>query len=370
MIKKLILTTLILIGFATAQINIGSNNSNNGGIINIPPRSELVNNTIGNVNSSTCWQGDCGGFRNPFNQNLNTTDNVQFRNITSQNVSASDRFIGRRIDTQDSVSGATFPINTFSIQNTLVSIFGVTLLRMTGGSGILNVGAIANGLYLLPDTGISSSQLTLANSTFTGNWLFDVPQTTGNLTIKAQDGVATTDLLTKAIILGNNLFSKNISLERASSFRINNSNLIETENLGVRQNTTIKGLYHDWAVASGIINATNVNITSNHQTYNLSTTLQVATTYRNNNTRPIDVFVDCEASVSSLEDGAYLIAYVDGKAFGRCGIARYAISAGETAFIDYDQLVFSVQPNSNYSLNRTELGNGILSILESWVRII
>lgn len=47
--------------------------------------AQFNNNTV-NVNNSNCWRGDCIGFRNPFNQNLNTTNAPTFNGLTSNAV--------------------------------------------------------------------------------------------------------------------------------------------------------------------------------------------------------------------------------------------------------------------------------------------
>lgn len=48
--------------------------------------NQTFNNNTGSVNRSNCWKDDCAGFRNPFNQWLNTTNTPTFNGLTSNSV--------------------------------------------------------------------------------------------------------------------------------------------------------------------------------------------------------------------------------------------------------------------------------------------
>lgn len=125
-----------------------------GVVINIPGEPLLNNNSI-NVNNSNCWQGDCGGFRNPFDQSLNTTNNVNFANITLTNASkikAGDPTLYGIDNSTTIFLTANHPSNAFgfgrgssTITRLLWSHFGgsiaVSTITVGGNNAITFVGA-------------------------------------------------------------------------------------------------------------------------------------------------------------------------------------------------------------------------------------
>ncbi len=125
-------------------------------------------------------------------------------NFSTQDLTVLDRIFGKKLRLDDSQAGVALSATTFDVTTTLVSIFGIPLIKMTGGNGTLNVGGIANGLYILP-TDTANSQLSLGNASFTGNWVFTNNVAQQTLELNAQDNVASTYLDSYKIALRNPL---------------------------------------------------------------------------------------------------------------------------------------------------------------------
>lgn len=80
--RGLILSVLVLFFLSLVSAQYSNPNLPN---VEPPPTPTVtaVNNNTLNVNNTNCWQSDCGGYRNPFNQILNTTSNVTFNNLVA-----------------------------------------------------------------------------------------------------------------------------------------------------------------------------------------------------------------------------------------------------------------------------------------------
>ncbi len=209
------------------------NTSIASGVVTVEFNETKLNQTISDLGVRIGFNSS----QNPFDQPLNTTNNVIFRNMTATNISSTDWIRGKKAKFDDTVGGAAvFPITSLEITNTALGLFGVQLIRMTGGSGLLTVGAIANGLYIVPDAGLNS-QFILGNSTFTQNWVFNHNNPTRTLEIYAQDTFASTLLPGYGIKLFNNLTAQNISAERITALSGNITN-----NFGVGGNFSNKGI--------------------------------------------------------------------------------------------------------------------------------
>lgn len=60
---------------------------------NIWAYNQTFNNNTGSVNRSNCWQNDCSGFRNPFNQVLNTSSTAFFDGVVIAKAGLGDYIV-------------------------------------------------------------------------------------------------------------------------------------------------------------------------------------------------------------------------------------------------------------------------------------
>lgn len=286
------------------------------------PVAQFNNNTV-NVNNSNCWQGDCLGMRNIFNQNLNTTNNVEFVNITT-----TDRFIS-------TLSGVSGVWHSYYVLGTFLEIG-----RVTSELGVFQIKSLAN-----LDIYFSNDDTTA----------FVSASDTGYVLARAISGFFVDNGAIRSF--ESNVTRTHIYNNASFTGTINNF----TNNIFIAQNTTIKGLRHDWAVSNGIINATGVNITSNHQTYNITANTALDTTY--NNTLDRVVYIDVSfTSLVPATANAYITAYVNGTYRASEGQDWREVIQDIGQSTDYHHLGFYVQPTQRWSLNSSTASGGSVAL--------
>lgn len=306
------------------------------------PVAQFNNNTV-NVNNSNCWQGNCLGFNNSLNQffpfenrtrvhcsnvtgqstGVCTTSNVQFVNITT-----TDRFLS-------TLSGVSGVWHSYYVLGTFLEIG-----RVTSELGVFQIKSLAN-----LDIYFSNDDTTA----------FVSASDTGYVLVRAISGFFVDNGAVRSF--ESNVTRTHIYNNASFTGTINNF----TNNIFIAQNTTIKGLRHDWAVSNGIINATGVNITSNHQTYNITANTALDTTY--NNTLDRVVYIDVSfTSLVPATANAYITAYVNGTYRASEGQDwREAIQdIGQST--DYHHLGFYVQPTQRWSLNSSTASGGSVAL--------
>lgn len=105
---------------ASGQISIQGGSSLNRTVNLQSPLPPSVNNNSVNVNNSNCWQSDCSGFRNPFNQVLNTTNAPTFAGGTFTGGTSYDVASGIGIWQSFTILGGIGPVATL---NSLTGFF-------------------------------------------------------------------------------------------------------------------------------------------------------------------------------------------------------------------------------------------------------
>ena len=331
--------TLFLISFVSAQ------NYNNPNLPRIQPPEVLVspvNNNSINVNNSNCWQGNCLGFNASFNQflPLENKTRVHCSNVTGNSLCTTQ---------SPTFAGGTFLGELIS---DVPGGFGIWH-RYTVLGGIFPVGRVTseNGVFqIMPENGFDLWMGNFSTSTFRA----------GNT--DGISGIFSARTFVVEILGGARTFESNATETRIygnSSFGgvINNF----TNNVFIGQNTSIKGLRHDWAVANGIINATGVNITSNHQTYNITSFTSLDTTYNNTLDRVVYIDVSFTSTVPSGAT-AFVTAYVNGtmRAYEGQTWREILIDIGQGT--DYHHFGFYVQPTQRWSLNSSTDSGGSVTL--------
>lgn len=254
--------------------------------------------------------------KNPFNQDLNTTNNVQFNNVSAKNVSASDTFLGRDIILNQAGTAifpdTSFTINPVSLGSGLVS---VAMMVFSGGAG-LTVGAIQDGLYILPALATTSSRILLSrNQDATDAVVLEVNNATGDLWL-------------------------------------------------IRQNPFAP------SYNTGRLNATNWNITSEHQSYDITGATALDTTYTNTQRRVIYIDVTFQSSRQTTGDIAYIDGYEDGNLFSQEGTEFSSKTDSGDPDLELHHMGIYVQPNGKWSLNSTVGGNGAVTLNQVEVTVI
>lgn len=196
---------------------------------------------------------------NPFNQDLNTTNNPTFNNLT--------------------LTGNGF-YSKAGIYDVDLSDPLLRWIRFTALGGTIEVADLnfALGAFLFQaksnlDLYFGNDDLTAVLSLLNSGYIEISPANS----LLVRNGLGT-------VIEANN--SKTTIFSNLTSFATNNTFI---NNVIFNQNTTIKGNYHDWVNPSSsintTINATGVNIISNHQIYYVNYSLDK--TYKNTYGRPI-----------------------------------------------------------------------------------
>lgn len=330
--KLLILVGSILL-MTLVSSQLGYNNPNLPRID--APKVEVapVNNNTLNVNNSNCWQGDCSGFRNPFNQNLNTTNQPIFAGINTTAKTQADVSV---LGNWHCFSFLTIDIGCLTSEN---GIFQFTTKNNFD-------------LYFTNDD--LTSQFNLLDS--------------GRIIARVTNSYIINNVLTAIASFETNSSKTTIYNNFTGSGLINNL----TNNLFVGQNTTIKGAYHDWAVINGRINATGVNITSEHQTYNITATTSLDTVYVNTYQRPIRLDVTILTETSST-DRALINLQNNNTQTALSNYASIGILSGSfidsTAYINWEGTMI-VQPSKSWKLESQVSGAGAVTLQNVWVTVI
>lgn len=301
---------IFLITFASAQL--GYNNPKLPRIEAPQVTPSSINNNSVNVNNSNCWQGDCAGFRNIFNQNLNTTNTPTFTGANFFGQILSDIPGGLGTWHRYTVLGGAFPIGFVTSENFVFQISPENGfdLYMGNFSTSTFVAGNTNGLSQIYSAKSFITQILGAGSTFETN-------------------------LSRTTIYGN---------------------------------SSIKGTNHDWAVPNGTINATGVNIISNHQI--LYPNYSLDTTYKNDYGRPIILTIGVQLVYNSIDDNYLVInktSEYDSPLFPSCVIGKVNHGfVGE----DYDSLNCPLYAGESFSIDTYSSGTSTISILKSSIMLI
>lgn len=235
------------------------------------------------------------------------TGTNHFKNITTANITSSGWIDGVNFILRN-VGASFFPSTSFQVttQDVGSGLLTLPVIDMEGGAGVLT-GAIRNGLYILPELNTLTAQILLSkNNNADDVWIIEDNNNTGAMQI----------------------------------YRINPF-------------TTTKVL--------SMINATDVNITSNHQTYNTTNAIALDTTYTNTYERPILVSMDTESQIFDDNSVAYVTTYVNGsECSGKFGQNERTASGFGLDRILYGQVHCIVQPTLKYSFNTTISGTGVV----------
>lgn len=254
--------------------------------------------------------------RNIFNQDLNTTNNVEFNNITSKNISSSQWILGKDILLNNAGGGIISPLTTFQVttQDIVSGLLSIPVISMTGANTAIGGGGIRNILFVIAQSSSITPRVILSNTNADDAWEIARNNESGYLDIYRIDPIGGT---------------KSMS----------------------------------------IINATGQNITSNHQTYNISMALD--TTYTNTYQRPISLKVTFLSTVQSTNDIAYATLYSNGtRHYQQEGVLLYGGADLADANQEYHALEIDVQPNEKYSLNSTVSGVGSITLTRAEVIVI
>lgn len=308
------------------------NNSKQGGFIRLDMRTVFTDNsTFFTIFRNA--EGTTGGFANEIEllRMSNRGDLYTHGNISANTTIQAPNFLGGNISVKNasfaewifgknlllSLAGtAIFPDTTFNVRAIDVGagLVSIPAISFTGGAG-LTVGAILDGLYVIPQVVTTSSRILLAREpTAQDVWVFENNNNTGALQIFRQNPFGAGNL-------------------------------------------------------DGIINITGYNITSNHQTYNISMALD--TTYTNTYQRPISLKATFESSVSGTGDVAYATLYSNGtRHYQQEGVSLFSGADQGDATRQLHALEIDVQPNERYSLNSTVSGNGALTMVRAELIVI
>lgn len=142
---------------------------------------------------------------------------------TNRNVSFSDWIFGNKLLlslTGTAVFSSTnFQVTTQDVGSGLISL---SVIKMVGGAGIL-AGAIANALWVLPETNAQASQFMLIKDAIASDsWLFQNNNNTGNLELNRLDPISGTPIKGQFNITGNLSISNYL---RASNYSSANGTL-------------------------------------------------------------------------------------------------------------------------------------------------
>lgn len=326
----------VIITFNTSCASTGGDfffrNFTNSFNINLSAVLPLENRTISHISNITGFLFNYNQTidRNIFNQNLNTTNNVQFVNITT-----TDKFLS----TLTGVSGIWhqyFVLGTAIEIGRVTSELGVFQIRPSNNFDIYFSNDDATGIFGVNDLG-----QTFARSN--QNFFLD------NAITRFFESNATRTTI-----------SSNLSLTGTNKTFVGN-----TVTTG---NTTIKGAYHDWAVPNGFINATGVNITSNHQTYDITSTTSFDTNYNNTHQRVVYLDVSFEIEYSAGTYGyAELIVNGSRRSLEGVDARNFVVDLG--SMIEYHHMGAYVQPGQNYSINTVTSGIS-MTIDEVFITVI
>lgn len=239
------------------------------------------------------------------------TSDAQFKNVTVQNISVSQFITGKDIILRNTGT-AIFPETTFNVGTVSVGggLVSLAILRMTGGAG-LTVGAIEDGLYILPSVASTSPRILLSRVTDAQDvWVFENNNNTGALQI-------------------------------------------------FRQNPFAGG------TIDSIVNISNYNVTYNHQSYDITGSTSLDTTYTNTQGKVIKIDVTFESSVTTRNDVALVYGYENGNRFAGEGIGNYNVleDTGESQ-LEVHHFSIDVQAGELWSLNSTLVGSGSVQLFE------
>jgi len=132
--------------------------------------------------------------------------------------------------------------------------------------------------------------------------------------------------------------------------------------LDVQGNTTFYGTLHNWAISNGRINATGVNITSNHQRYDITGATALDTPYTNTLDRPIYLDISFSTSVGFTGDQAYAVLYENLSSLSIEGISEHEAVIEGTEVTGYHHMGGLIQPNQNWSITTSVSGGGSINL--------
>ena len=132
--------------------------------------------------------------------------------------------------------------------------------------------------------------------------------------------------------------------------------------LHVRGNTTFNGTLHNWAIPNGRINATGVNITSNHQRYDITGATALDTQYINTLDRPIYLDVSFVTDTFFTGDSATLDLVANTTTLSSSGINNHESVIEGTGVTRKYHIGGLIQPNGNWTLTSSIGGGGAVNL--------
>lgn len=118
-----------------------------------------------------------------------------------------------------------------------------------------------------------------------------------------------------------------------------------------------------------IANYTGWNITSNHQSYDITGITSLDTTYTNSQGRVIYLDITFESQTVSTTDNAYVTLYVNGSYYSREGVIAGKLGTSDP-FVGYHHLGGYIQPGQVWSLNSTVSGTASVNLERVWMGVI
>jgi len=115
----------------------------------------------------------------------------------------------------------------------------------------------------------------------------------------------------------------------------------------------------------------NNNVTSLHQTYNITANTAFDTTYTNNHARPVYIDFTFSELIQYEDDVAYVKMYVDGSYCSGEGYDGTGGAGGQTkVFTEYNHLGCYVQSGQTYSFNSTTSGGASVALERVYLTVI